>query len=474
MTASGTPPSLSTDALADLPLASAAGLIAAGRLTSEDLVADSLARIGRDDGALQSFVHLSATALEEARAADAARARGVPLGPLHGVPVAIKDNYTTAGQPTRAGSAVPGLDFPQVDSQCAARLRAAGAILIGKTRMHEFAWGMVTPPTANPWDRARVPGGSSGGSGAAVAARFCRAALGSDTGGSIRIPAALCGTVGLKPTYGRIGRSGIVPHSWSLDHAGPLTRNVEDAALMLQVLAGHDPADPASSTAPVPDYMAELAEPLAGLRVAVVRGHFFEAIDEEVADAVEAAFGFFGANGAQIREARAPALQYGLGAIFAIELASSTAYHDRRLARGETAQFTPDVRDLVEMGRLVSGPDYLKAEQMRARIMQDFADILSEADIILTPTSPITAWRKDEETVRLGGRDESVLAASWRLTYPFNLAGLPALSLPCGFDRRGLPIGLQIAARPFAEAMVLRAALAYERAHGWADARPPL
>lgn len=462
-----------TDALWQKPITELARLIAARQLSSAELVAVYLDRIERLDGDLGSFVHPSATAIDAARAADAEIARTGPRSPLHGIPVAIKDNYTTADLPTRAGTAVGALTFPMKDSHCVGKLRAAGAVILGKLRMHEFAWGMITPPTRNPWDLTRVPGGSSGGSGAAVAARLCPAALGSDTGGSIRIPAALCGVVGLKPTYGRIGRSGIVPHSWSLDHAGPLTLTVADAALLLQVLAGPDPDDPAASAAPIPDYAAKLDAPLWGLRVAVIRNHFFEAVDEDVGAAVEDAIRFFAGEGCTVRDVTVPSLRYGLGAIYAIELASSTAYHDRSLAQGHVAGFADDVRDLVEMGRFVTGPDYLRAEQVRAVIMAEMASVLAEADVIVSPATPLTAWRTDEATVAIAGRHENVLAASWRFTYPFNLTGLPAVALPCGFDRRGLPIGLQIAARPFAEDMLLRFAHRYEQAHDWWRQVPP-
>ncbi|GJE37071.1 amidase [Methylobacterium persicinum] len=462
-----------TDALCGLPITELARRIAAGELSSTDLVGACLDRIGRLDGDLKSFVCLSSAALDAARAADAEIARSGPRGPLHGIPVGIKDNYTSADLPTRAGTAVEALTFPREDSHAVAKLRAAGAIILGKLRMHEFAWGMVTPPTRNPWDLNRVPGGSSGGSGAAVAARLCPAALGSDTGGSIRIPAALCGVVGLKPTYGRIGRSGIVPHSWSLDHAGPLTRTVADAALLLQTLAGPDQADPATASVPLSDYTAGLGDPVRGLRVAVIRNHFFDAVDEDVATAVEGAIRFFAEKGCTVRDVTVPSLRYGLGAIYAIELSSSTAYHDRSLAQGHVAGFAEDVRDLVEMGRFVTGPDYLRAEQARALIMAEMAAVLDRADVIVTPASPLTAWRTDESAVTIAGRPESVLAASWRLTYPFNLTGLPAIALPCGLDRRGLPISLQIAAKPFAEAMLLRVAHGYEQSHDWWRLVPP-
>lgn len=463
-----------TDAVWQWPITELSRRIAARQLSSAELVGAYLARIERLDGDLKSFVRLSPTARDAARAADAEITRTGPRGPLHGIPIAIKDNYTTADLPTRAGTAVEALTFPMEDSHCVAKLRAAGAVILGKLSMHEFAWGTVTPQSRNPWDLGRVPGGSSGGSGAAVAARLCPAALGSDTGGSIRIPAALCGVVGLKPTYGRVGRSGIVPHSWSLDHAGPLTLTAADAALMLQVLAGPDSGDPAARAAPVPDYAAGLARPVRGLRVAVIRNHFFDAVDAAVGGAVEGAIRFFAGQGCTVRDVTVPSLRYGLGAIYAIELASSTAYHDRSIAQGHVAGFADDVRDLVEMGRLVTGPDYLRAEQVRALIMAEMASVLADADVIVTPATPLTAWETDAAKVAIAGRPESVLAASWRLTYPFNLTGLPAIALPCGFDPGGLPISLQLAARPFAEDMLLRFAHQYEQAHDWWRQVPPL
>jgi len=447
--------------------------LTAGRVAAVTITEHLLDRIRRLDPGLHSFICLAPDALDQARRADAETRAGRSRGLLHGIPVGIKDNYLTANMPTTAGTTAPGVDFPRTDSAAAARLRAAGAILIGKTRTHEYAWGTVTPPVRNPWDLSRIPGGSSGGSGAAVAAGLCPAAMGSDTGGSIRIPASLCGTVGLKPTFGRISRTGIVPHSWSLDHAGPLTRSVADAALLLQVLAGEDSTDPACSAAPVPDYRAALNEPsVAGLRVAVIRNHFFGRNHPDVDAAVETAIAWFGGHGAVIRDVTLPNLEYGLGAIFAIELASSAAYHDVALRAGRTCHFTDDVRLLVEMGRLVTGADVIKAEQFRQVLKHDVARVFVEADIILGPTEPVTAPRIGETHVAVAGGEESALAATWRLTYPYNLTGLPAITLPCGFDPAGLPIGLQVAAAPFAEPILLRAAAAYEAAHEWKDRHP--
>jgi aspartyl-tRNA(Asn)/glutamyl-tRNA(Gln) amidotransferase subunit A len=463
---------------ADLAYGTIAALSAAivgGEISPVELVQAALDRIARLDVRLQSFICLAPDPLGVVRAAEAEISAGRPRGPLHGIPIGIKDNYLTADMPTTAGTEAPGTAFPLTDSAAAGRLRQAGAILLGKTRTHEYAWGTITPPVRNPWDLDRIPGGSSGGSAAAVAAGLCVAAMGSDTGGSIRIPASLCGTVGLKPTFGRASRAGIVPHSWSLDHAGPLTRSVEDAAILLGVLAGQDPADPATRAVPVADYPAAVAgASVRGLRVAVIRNHFFGRNQPGVEAAVEQAIAWFGAQGAIVRDVALPNLEYGLGAIFAIELASSAAYHDVALRSGRATHFTPDVRMLVEMGRLVTGADLLKAEQFRRVLMTDFAQLFETTDVIIGPTEPVTAPRIGETLVAVAGGEESALAATWRLTYPYNLAGLPAISLPCGVDHDGLPIGLQIAAPAFGEVTLLRAAAAYEAAHDWKDRRPPL
>ncbi|HWA80363.1 MAG TPA: amidase [Acetobacteraceae bacterium] len=455
------------------PIAELAPRLRAGSLSPVALCERILDRIHRYDSRLESYEHVSESALGQARRAEAEIRGGAWRGPLHGVPIAIKDNTLTADMPTTAGTRAPGIEFPLVDSAVAERLRAAGAVLIGKTRTHEFAWGTTTPPTRNPWREDRIPGGSSGGSGAALAAGLCLAATGSDTGGSVRIPASFCGVVGLKPTFGRISRRGIVPHSWSLDHPGPLTRSVADAAILLGVMAGYDPADSASRDTPVPDYAEAVAGGVSGLRVAVIRNHFFERNQPAVDQTVEAAIDWFAGEGARVHDVQLPSLEYGLGAIFAIELSSSTAYHDVSLRAGRSAGFAPDVRRLVQFGRFVTGADYLKAEQFRHVLMNDYARLFETADVVLGPTEPITAPPVGADIVALGPHRESALAATWRLTYPYNLTGLPAITLPCGFDDNGLPIGLQIAGRPFDEATVLRAAAAYEKAHAWHEQRPP-
>ncbi|APR39957.1 amidase [Paraburkholderia sp. SOS3] len=455
-------------------LTSLAARIADGDVSPVEVIDKLLAGIEALDTDVLAYECINARARADAERCAAEIARGERRGPLHGVPIAIKDNYLTAGMPTTAGSRAPGYVFPDEDSAAVARLRAAGAVLIGKTRTHEFAWGTETPPTRNPWDLSRIPGGSSGGSGAALAAGLAFGALGSDTGGSIRIPASLCGVVGLKPTFGRVSRAGIVPHSWSLDHAGPLALTVRDAALMLNVLAGFDARDPGSADVPVPDFTAQLERGVAGLRIGVCRNHFFGANEVDVEARVEQAIADLAALGAQIVDFEVPDLQYGLGAIYAIELASSSAYHDRGLQRGATAAMNDDVRTLVEIGRMVTAADYLKAEQLRSVLIEDFNAVFERVDAIVTPTSPVTAWHRGQASVITGGLEESPLAASWRLTYPFNLTGLPALSLPCGFDARELPVGLQIVGKPFDEATVLRVAHAYENVHCWHAIRSPI
>jgi aspartyl-tRNA(Asn)/glutamyl-tRNA(Gln) amidotransferase subunit A len=448
-----------------LPITALAERLRSGDLSPLELLEAYLDRIERHDAALGAFVHLNPDAGAAATAAGEAIQAGRWLGPLHGVPIAIKDNYATADMPTLAGSTVP-LGWPREDASSVARLRAAGAVLIGKTRMHEFAWGMETPPARNPRDLSRVPGGSSGGSGVAVAAGFAAAALGSDTGGSIRIPASLCGCVGLKPTFGLIGRGGIVPHSWSLDHAGPLAGSVADAALLTAAMTGPDPADPGARGQEPGDWSEALAAGVAGMVVGVCRTHFFEGLDPEIEAAAERSIDRLAKAGARVVAFEVPELAAALGAIFAIELASSTTFHLQRLRNGSVSQCAPDVRLLVEMGSLVTAVDYLQAERYRRHLGERFAKIFGEVDVIVTPTMPLTAWRIGQREVAIGGRPESVLAVSWRLTHPWNLLGVPAISVPCGSDGAGLPIGVQIAAAPFGEATMLRAAAELERASG--------
>jgi len=451
----------------DLPIPALAERLKHGTLSPVALFEEAEARIASLEPTIRAFSHRNAGARGAAERAAAELREGRWRGPLHGLPIALKDNFLTADMPTGLGGGLPEGTFPARDAALVRRLRAAGAILLGKTTMHGFAWGIVSPPTRNPWDVARVPGGSSGGSAAAVAAGMCVAALGSDTGGSIRIPASLCGTVGLKPTFGLIEGAGVVVHSWSLDVAGPLTRSVADAAHVIEVLASPDTGGGDRR------YTGALDQPIGDLRIGLCRNHFLDCNDTEVADAVDAAISTLARQVRSVRHLHLPRLSHAAGAILAIELASASAAHHELLGRGLQSGLAPDVRLLLELGAFVSATDYLRAEQFRRLLMADFAAAFAEVDVLISPTTPVTAWRVAESTVAVQGETESVLSAAWRLTYPYNLAGVPAISLPCGFDKRGLPIGLQIAAKPLAEATILRLAHAYECQHDWVHRRPP-
>lgn len=343
--------------------------------------------------------------------------------------------------------------------------------------MHEFAYGPTnTNPhygdVRNPWDLDRLPGGSSGGSAAAVATSMASAALGSDTGGSIRIPAALCGVVGLKPTYGRLSRHGAIPLAWSLDHVGPLCKTAEDAALVLGALAGWDPKDPASSRELVPDYAAELPQGVSGLKVAVLQEYATDPIDPEVVAAFQRALEVLRQLGVRVEEMSVPEAQYAVPASTAIISAESTAYHEERL-RARPEDYGPDVRARLEGGLFIAATDYVRAQRIRRLVTERFQDVLQQYDALLCPTEPTTAPRIDQETVQFDGLVETRVAALTRHTRLFNLTGFPAASVPCGFASNGLPMGLQIAGAPFAEGTVLRIAHAYQQCTEWHLGVPP-
>jgi aspartyl-tRNA(Asn)/glutamyl-tRNA(Gln) amidotransferase subunit A len=359
-----------------------------------------------------------------------------------------------------------------------ARLRAGGAVLLGKTNLHEWAFGVTNDnphfgPTKNPWATERIPGGSSGGNGAALAAGLCFGAIGSDTGGSIRIPASLCGVVGLKPTYGRTSLRGAIPLAWSLDHAGPMARTVRDAALLLQVIAGYDPRDPASADVPVDDYLTDIESGARGLRIGVVRGRFFARLETneqpapDVAAAVAAAIEVLTREGARCEDIELPRVD-DLRETQAVVIGTEAgAYHRERIA-AHRAGYGADVAKRIDLGLNRTGPAYAQARRTRDELRRTYAEALAGWDAIVLPTTPITAPARE-------GQDAVAAAATLTAyTSAFNLTGLPAISVPCGFDREGLPIGLQIAGRPFDEPTVLRVAHAYEQAHDWKDRHPAL
>jgi aspartyl-tRNA(Asn)/glutamyl-tRNA(Gln) amidotransferase subunit A len=453
-----------------------AGAIAARRLSPVEVVRAYLERIERLDGDLRSYLAVFAdSALNEAHAAEATVQAGRSLGPLHGVPFAVKDLFDVAGTPTTAGSQIFA-EIPERDSTAVARLRAAGAVLLGKLNLHEFAFGPEgsnphhgTPH--NPWAVAHhLPGGSSSGSGVAVAAGLAPVALGSDTGGSIRIPAACCGTVGLKPTYGRVSRAGVVPLAWSLDHAGPLTRRVADAAAVLAVLAGHDLADPSSQYVPVPDYVGGLAGSVRGLRVGLLR-EYVEQSDAEVAAAVTEAARVLAWLGCTIQEVTLVHARYGLAASYAVLSCEALAYHEPLLRR-HAARYAEDVRRRLAVSAFLSATDYLKGQRARRLIREEIDETFGRVDCLLAPTLPVAAPPLTAAEVRIGDRTESTRVALTSFTRLFNLSGHPALAVPCGFSRAGLPLSLQIAGRAFDEATVLRLGRAYEEATDWHRRRP--
>jgi aspartyl-tRNA(Asn)/glutamyl-tRNA(Gln) amidotransferase subunit A len=461
---------MAADTLCYASIAELGRLFRRGELSPVEYATDCLRRIERLDKTLHSFVTVTAErALTDARAAEAAVRRG-DAGPLAGIPIGYKDLYATRGTATTAGSALLADWVPTEDSNCVARLQQAGMVMLGKLITHEFAFGIQFPghrfaAARNPWNQDHIPGGSSSGSGAALAAGLTVAALGSDTGGSIRGPAAFCGIVGLKPTYGRVSRAGVVTLSWTLDHTGPMARTVEDCALLLQGLAGYDPADPASSREPVGDYVATLGQGVRGLRIGVPRAYFLDGLHAEVGAAFEASLETLRRLGAEVRDVEIPSI-HDVSAFMVIMLTEAFAYHERDL-RTRPDLYGDVLREKLMIGGLLTASEYVQAQRVRARLQAETAAVLREVDLLASPTAVVpaptfaTVWDPDFPFAR------SNMA-------PFNMTGLPALALPCGFSSTGLPLSLQLAGRPFDEATVLRAGHAYEQATEWHGRRPAI
>jgi aspartyl-tRNA(Asn)/glutamyl-tRNA(Gln) amidotransferase subunit A len=461
-----------------LTIARAARALRTRETSPLELTDAYLDRIARLNPRVNAYITVTAErARADARRATEEIAAGATRGPLHGIPVALKDLYETAGIRTTGGAKIHADHVPAEDSTVARRLREAGTILLGKLNTHEYAYGVTTNnphfgATRNPWDLERIPGGSSGGSGAAIAAGLATATMGTDTGGSIRMPASLCGVVGLKATYGRVSKAGVLPLSYLFDHAGPLTRTVEDAALVLQEIAGYDPADPSTVRIRVDDYTAALGDGVRGFRIGVPRSYFFAQLDDEVAAAVERALGELRALGADVRDDEVAGVEAGVAATFGLVLAEAQEIHADAL-RTRPADFGADVREILA-NPTPDVPMLMGALRARDALSVAMRRALDSVDLLVTPTTPFVAARIGEETVRYGGVEESILLAMIRCTAPFNATGLPALSLPCGFTRAGLPIGLQLVGRPFDEATVLRAGHAYERATEWHERKPSI
>jgi aspartyl-tRNA(Asn)/glutamyl-tRNA(Gln) amidotransferase subunit A len=454
-------------------------MIASKQVSPVEVVRAHLDRIAALDSKLRAFITICAdSALESARAAEADLMAGRPVGPLHGVPWAPKDLYSTKGVRTTGGSKILADSVPAADATVVARLARAGAIVLGKLNMHEFAYGPEGinahyGDTRNPWssDAHRIAGGSSSGSGAAVAAGMAPGSLGSDTGGSIRIPASLCGITGLKPTYGRASRAGVLPLTWSMDHVGPMTRSARDCALMLGAIAGYDPADPTTSVLPVPDYGAALTGDVKGLRVGLLRAHFTDVAAPEVRTAVEAAAKQFERAGAVVDEVNLTQVAHAGTASAAIVASEALAYHAAWM-RSRPQDYQPDVRERLRIGAFVSGAHYVRAQQVRALVAREIDEALARRDVLLAPATPLAAPVLGERETMLGDGPSDVRAALLRCTRPFNFSGHPACAAPCGFTAAGLPIGLQLIGRPFDEATVLRIVDAYQRITDWHTRRP--
>jgi aspartyl-tRNA(Asn)/glutamyl-tRNA(Gln) amidotransferase subunit A len=438
------------------------------RLSPVELVATLLEHIESAEKRLNAFITvLPEKALEAAARVEKEIQSGQYRGSLHGVPIGLKDLIYTAGIRTTMGSAFFEDYVPDYSATCVSRLEEAGAIIIGKTNTHEFAYGPTGDrsyfgPTRNPYDPARIPGGSSGGSGAAVAAGLCYAALGSDTAASVRVPAALCGVVGMKPSFGRVSKSGVFPLAWTLDHVGPLTRTVEDNALLLNALAGHDARDPYAAKRSTEDFTRELQRPVRDGSVGVPGNHYFEHVEGEVEGRVREATEVFRSLGAEVREVELPHLPQALKAQRIVLAAEAYAVHEERL-ESEPGKFGEEVRERIRDGENLKAYRYARAQQVtRRRSLEEFGHALGEVDVLLTPTVPIAATEIGQREVEINGHSEHVFSVLTRLTGPTNLNGLPSLSIPCGFTSSGLPIGLQLIGRPFDEATLYRYAHAYE------------
>lgn len=438
-----------------------------------EITRECLRRIERLNPVLNAFITVMAeSALAEARAAESAIARGEWRGPLHGIPIALKDLIDTAGVRTTSASALHEKRVPSEDAEVVRRLREAGAVIIGKNNLHEFAYGSSSivshfGDVHNPWDLGRIAGGSSGGSASAVTAGLICAAIGTDTAGSIREPAALCGCVGLKPTYGRVSSRRVIPLSSSLDHVGPLARSVEDAAIVLQAIAGYDAADITSVNIPVADYVGSLRQGAKSLRVGVPRSYFFDDLDAEVGTAMEHAL-----DGIRTLVTSVKEVQINVSTDRTLQAAESYAYHAENIAKNPDSYQAETLRR-IRNGENVTAAEYIRSRRELEEERRDIGHVFADVDVLVTPTMPMPA----PSIAALRNNPGELRPAELKLlrnTRPFNVWGLPAISVPCGFTQSGMPIGLQIAGPPWREDLVLRLAHAYERATAWHKRDCPL
>ncbi len=467
--------------VSQLSLSEASQLVRSKKVSPVELTRECLSRIERLNPKLNAFITVTAdSALAEARQAEAEIQHERWRGPLHGIPIGLKDLIDTAGVRTTAASGLFKDRVPAQDAEIVHRLKAAGAVLLGKLNLHEFAYGGSSVishfgPVHNPWNLDYSPGGSSGGSAAAVAAQLCYGAIGSDTGGSVRQPAGYCGIVGLKPTYGRVSTSGVIPLSWSLDHLGPMTRTVTDAALMLQVIAGYDARDTASIDVPVPNYAATIAAATSSLRLGILRAYFYEALHPEIQAAMEAALSVLKTLTRTQRDVAPLAASDNYASMMdpyvTILRAEAYAYHKEYVSK------SPELYQAQTLKRIQAGADvttsaYIQARHQLEQIRRSVAQVFETVDLLITPTASVPPFAIadlfDPNTLR----EKELLML--RNTRPFNMLGLPTVSVPCGFTRADLPIGMQITGPPGGEATVLRLAYAYEQATEWHKRKPNL
>ena len=465
------------DDILNLPITTLSNLIRTGEVSPVELIESAFAEIDKHNPRLNAFIALCREeSFEAAAQAEREIGDGQIRGTLHGIPIAIKDIIHLAGAPTTCGSKFFSVNPSQPDATVTARLKAAGAIIVGKTNLHEFAYGVTSEnphfgATPNPWDTSRVAGGSSGGSAAAVAAGLCAGALGTDTGGSVRIPAAMCGVVGLKPTYGRVSVKGVLELAQSLDCVGPICRRVADAAVMMNALAGYDGGDVHSENRPVADYTVALADAISGMKVGVPRQHCLEDLHPDVENSAAEAIGVLEKLGVEVVELDLPSIPDAHQATLTILMAEASHFHQRRLAE-HRENFGLDVREILENGQKFSVADYVTAVRSREHTRREFEKAFEAVDFILTPTVPVPAPLRSMMDTSDGSDSNLIRPRLTQNTRIFNLLGLPAISVPCGFTKEGLPVGLQIVGRWWAEMDLLQVAHAYEQATAWHKMSP--
>ncbi|MCY4365946.1 MAG: amidase [Chloroflexi bacterium] len=459
------------EALLDLTISELAPRIASGEVSPVEVTEAARARAERLQPVLNSFITLlPERAVERARELEAEVADGKYRGPLHGIPIGIKDNIATRGIRTTVGSLVLSDNVPDEDAQVVALCEEAGAIILGKENLEEFAAGATSNnphygAVHNPWGLDHIPGGSSGGGGANVAAGVTFASLGTDLGGSVRLPGTFCGVVGLKQTFGRVSQRGLMVTSFNGDHIGPMTRSVADSALVLQAIAGYDPLDPSTVPVPVPDYLEGLGSSLAGLKAGVPSNYFFDEVDAEVETSVRNAIAALQELGVEVVEVSLPSMQY-VGALRAASLSDGIVTHEPYLASARE-KYGPNVVNRTMAGQFVLGRDYSRAMKVQRIIKEEYARVLQEVDFLVTPTAPIPAPRIDAVDIDVNGETHRVRGPGSgfisRNTSPMNGNGLPAITAPCGFSGNGLPIGVQFIGRPFEEGLLFKVASSYEQ-----------